>query len=183
VITFARETVAQIRPDMAPLIEEHWRALARNQDLVPLDVDWGLYEAIESRGGLVVVSARDEAETGGMATATGGAAARDEVGSGTDDGAAAVRGQLVGYAVYMVRAHPHYRSTLFANADLFWITPGARGVGVGKRLFAFVEAELRALGVAVMNTYYKLAYPQAEKLLEHLGHEKIEAVFQKVLVG
>jgi GNAT superfamily N-acetyltransferase len=150
-ITFQTETVDQIWPDMGPLIAEHWRALARNQDLVPLDVDIDMYRAIERAGRLMVAAVRND-------------------------------GALCGYAVYMVTFHPHYRTTLFANADLFWVTPDRRGAGVGMRMFRFVEEQLRGMGVKVMNTYYKTAHPEAERLLEALGHEKIEAVFQKVLV-
>lgn len=150
-ITFARETFAQCYPDMAPLLREHWEALARNREIVPLAVDEAVYQAAEARDALVAVTARDA-------------------------------GALVGYAVYFLRRHPHYNTTLWATNDVFWITPDARRVGVGKRLFEFVETTLKGLGVVVMNTSYKLQHPEAGPLLQAMGHEPIEMVHQKVLV-
>jgi GNAT superfamily N-acetyltransferase len=149
---FARETMAQVYPDMLALLEEHWRALARNQDAVPLLVDQEFYRRAEAAGGLMAATARTDA------------------------------GALAGYAVYFLRFHPHYVTTRWAASDVFWVTPGARGAGVGMRLFLFVEAELRREGARVMNTSYKLAHPQAGRLLDYLGHEPIEAVHQKVLL-
>lgn len=90
-------------------------------------------------------------------------------------------GKLIGYAVYFTRYHPHYRQTFWATNDIFWVTPTSRGAGVGVRLFRFVEETLRGLGVEIMNTSFKLAHPEAKPILEHLGHEAIETVYQKVL--
>lgn len=149
--TFARETMAQAYPDIARLLHEHWRTLARNQDTIPLAVDEEAYRRADADGRMFVATARNET------------------------------GVLVGYAVYFLRYHPHYVTTLWASSDVFWLTPSARGAGVGMRLFAFVEAELQALGVKVMNTSFKLAHPQAGPLLARLGHEPIESTYQKVL--
>ncbi len=149
-VTFQRETLAQSLADILGMTEEHWRALARNKDIIPLDVDVAVYEAMEKANSLMILTVRDD-------------------------------GRLIGYSVYIVRPHPHYRTTKWALSDLFWITPKKRGAGVGKRMFEAAEMELRKMGVVVMNTYHKLAHPEAGPLLESLGHEPIEMTYQKVI--
>lgn len=90
-------------------------------------------------------------------------------------------GLLTGYAVYLVRAHPHYRQHVWANADIFWLHPAMRGASIGKALFEFVEADLRAAGVAVMHTTFKTGHPHPAPILETLGHAHVEMGYSKRL--
>jgi hypothetical protein len=89
--------------------------------------------------------------------------------------------RLVGYALYFIAPQIHYRETMWAESDIFWIAPEFRRPTAALRLFAFAEDQLRARGVVVMHTRAKNAHPAAGRVLEHLGHEPIETVYAKVL--
>lgn len=91
-------------------------------------------------------------------------------------------GKILGYAIYFVGPHLHYRDHKWALSDIFWVTPERRGIMVGKRLFGLAEKVLRENGVSVMHTTSKIAHPSAGRLLEHFGHEHIEAGHAKVLL-
>ena len=90
-------------------------------------------------------------------------------------------GRMVGYAVYFVRPHLHYRGVTWATSDIFWLAPEARAGMTGLRLFRFAEAALRRRGAVVMHTTHKLAHPAAGRLLAHLGHTPIERGYSKLL--
>lgn len=92
-------------------------------------------------------------------------------------------GTLVGYACYIVDYHLHYKSTLWAVSDIFWLAPECRKAGVGMRLFKFVESVLHDRGVIVMHTTFKVAHPAAGRLLEAMGHATIEGGCSKVIGG
>lgn len=89
-------------------------------------------------------------------------------------------GVLIGYAFALVDTHLHYRSTLFASLDLYYLLPAHRGGRTALRLFQALEAELAARGVvkAVGNT--KLAADQG-RLFQHLGWRETERLFVKTL--
>ena len=96
---------------------------------------------------------------------------------------ARLNGVLVGYAIYFVRQHPHYQNSIWAVSDIFWLDGNVRGLGLGRGLFQFTEESLRAEGVAVMHTTYKVEHPAAGNLLESMGHELIEHGRAKMLLG
>jgi L-amino acid N-acyltransferase YncA len=90
-------------------------------------------------------------------------------------------GELIGYAVYFVRQHPHYQGVRWAVSDIYWIAPEHRGRLLGLRLFQVVEDELRKAGVQVMHTTGKTVHPQAKRLLLSMGHTEIEWGVGKIL--
>ena len=90
-------------------------------------------------------------------------------------------GALVGYAVYIVKRHPHYRNHIWAISDLFWVDPSHRDGKIGDALFAFIEDSLHAKGVHVMHTTVKVAHPAPAFLLSRRGHAKIETGYSKRL--
>jgi L-amino acid N-acyltransferase YncA len=90
-------------------------------------------------------------------------------------------GRLIGYAVYFVRKHPHYRNHTWAVSDLFWVNPSYRDGRIGDNLFAFIEKTLTDKGVHVMHTTCKTAHPAPAFLLQRRGHDKIEYGFSKRL--
>ena len=89
--------------------------------------------------------------------------------------------KLVGYAIYFVRPHPHYKDHTWAISDIFWLDPECRGHGAGKGLFQFAENQLRDEGVTGIHTTSKVEHPQAGRLLEGLGHTLIEHGYAKIL--
>lgn len=58
-VTFQRERLTDIRAEIEPLLELHWREIAHYQD-IPLDPDWMLYEHSEDSGILRTYTARHD---------------------------------------------------------------------------------------------------------------------------
>lgn len=113
-------------------------------DDIPLEPDYELYHQLEQIGILRIYTIR----------------------TGSDG--------LVGYAVYFLRRHMHYRNHSWAISDLVMVCPGHRKLGVGNRLFDFIEADLRQHGVSVMHTTSKVMHPELAFLLQSRCHKKIE---------
>jgi hypothetical protein len=90
-------------------------------------------------------------------------------------------GKLIGYACYFIHRNLHYKSMIQAVSDIFWLAPEARGSRTAVRFFTFIETALTLYGVHIMHTTHKTAHPAAGRVLEHLGHALIEAVYSKVL--
>ena len=90
---------------------------------------------------------------------------------------------LIGYAIYVVMPHMHYRQNVWARCDLIWIKPEYRRAHIGKGLLAFVEAQLALEGVSVMHTTGKTAHPELLALLLSEGHEHTEFGCSKRLKG
>lgn len=57
---YAVELWADVKGEMAPMFERHWREIALNHAEVPLDIDHARYDALAAAGALHVVTARDE---------------------------------------------------------------------------------------------------------------------------
>lgn len=143
-ITCATETYAQVIDEIKPLFNAHWCELALNQDAIELDPDYEYYELMDRADRMLVVTARDN------------------------------DGPIVGYAVYFIDRHKHYRQHKWAVADIIWLHPDHRRGRVGDGLLAFVEQALKVRGVSVMHTTSKTAHPALARLLDHRGHEMIE---------
>lgn len=56
-VDYARESVAEVRDEIGPLLENHWREVAFYQD-IPLSPDWPAYEKADATGFLRVYTAR-----------------------------------------------------------------------------------------------------------------------------
>ncbi len=87
-------------------------------------------------------------------------------------------GKLVGYYVSVVRAHPHYKSTLYGMVDIYFILPEYRKAAVGLQFFRELEKSMRALGVQSLLSMTKKHHDMS-RLFERLGWTPIETVFQK----
>lgn len=59
-ITFATETVADVRGDIGPLLQFHYDELAMHKDAISLAPDWQRYLALEQARRLLVFTARDD---------------------------------------------------------------------------------------------------------------------------
>jgi hypothetical protein len=85
---------------------------------------------------------------------------------------------LVGYQFYVVDTHIHYRTTLFAASDLYFVHPNCRGGRTAMRLFKAAEAALALQGVVKVISNTKLAHDQG-RLLRALGWREAERLFVK----
>lgn len=92
-----------------------------------------------------------------------------------------VDGKLVGYAIYVVKRHPHYTTKRWALSDIFWLAPEYRRYGSGRAMFEKVEEELKVMGVDVCHTTFKVDHPAAGMLLATMGHAHVEQGYSKKL--
>ena len=108
---------------------------------------------------------------------------------------------LIGYAVFFVRTHPHYKTKLWATSDIFWIKPKTRRTygwsrcwrtirhalrlasksGISDRLFEFAEADLRQEGAHVIHITTKVSHPAAGIFLRGRNYRHVEHGFSKIL--
>lgn len=89
-------------------------------------------------------------------------------------------GTLVGYCIMIVGSELHYKSTLAATMDIFWLAPEHRGGSGGLRLFRAVEKELRRRGVRRVYMGSKL-HRDSSRLFTALQYVPVEVWFSKIL--
>jgi GNAT superfamily N-acetyltransferase len=91
-------------------------------------------------------------------------------------------GRLVGYYINIIGHHPHYRGSLFAFLDSFFLLPEYRRGTAGIRLFRVMEQSMRGLGVQKM-TAVSTFKRDVSPLFRRLGWKPVETTFTKVLGG
>lgn len=89
-------------------------------------------------------------------------------------------GELIGYIVFIIRPHLHYKSCLTATEDIYYVKKEYRRGRVGLRLFMYAEQVLKGLGVnrVVMHTKVHL---DNSRIFEYLGYKNTDKVFSKML--
>lgn len=90
-------------------------------------------------------------------------------------------GVLCGYALFLLRRHPHYQASLQALEDVIYIAPALRRLGLGRTLLRETETILRGLGCQTVIHGVKLAHPALGELLEAEGYTPVERVYSKRL--
>lgn len=89
-------------------------------------------------------------------------------------------GKIVGYHVSVVRPHLHYKSSLSAFVDMYYLHPDFRQGMTGVRLFKEVEKSLKARGVQKMFTGTKLSLDMG-RIFERLGWHETERLYTKYI--
>ena len=89
-------------------------------------------------------------------------------------------GELIGYIVFTISRHMHYRSCVTAFEDLYFVRKDYRKGRVGIKLFQYAEKVLRQFGIhrIVMHTKVHL---DNSRLFEYLGYKWTDKVFTKIL--
>lgn len=88
-------------------------------------------------------------------------------------------GRMVGYHLSFIRPHLHYKNSLSAIVDIYFVLPECRG-GAGFKLLRFVEQSLKARGVQKIFTACKLHH-DIGTLFDRLGYTEIERMYTKVI--
>ncbi len=151
--TYCVEKLADCRAELEGLLPLHWQEIARDRDnpKFQLKPDWKTYHQLEEMGQLWIMVCR-------------------------------IDGKMVGYLIGFVRRQLHYADSLAFNADIFYLLPEHRKGRIGLELFRQAEKALRRRGVDKMYLGSKSAeHLDRSKLFLHLGFERIEYVFAKVL--
>ena len=116
-ITYQVERWAEFVKDGEQLFPCHYKELARDQDKIPLDINYDLYVDADARGIGHIATVRDDGKLAGYA--------------------------LLGV---MPHLH-YKSAGLMAMIDVYYLKPEYRVGGIGARLLMFVEITLREKGV------------------------------------
>lgn len=85
---------------------------------------------------------------------------------------------LVGYAVFFVGPHMHYRRTSYANNDVLFVHPRYRGAGI--RLIRFAERALKEMGVERILFHVKVDH-DFRPILHRMGYADEDVIVGKLL--
>lgn len=87
---------------------------------------------------------------------------------------------LIGYAIFIVQPHLHYKTCKTAFEDIYFLKKEHRLGRTGIRLFQFAEEALRADGVdrIIMHTKVHL---DNSRLFEYLGYKHTDKLYTKIL--
>ena len=86
-------------------------------------------------------------------------------------------GELVGYAVYWIKRHPHY-NVLVADADVIFLRKDYRVGSTGIKLLRFSEDKLKEKGINVIVQRTK-KHKDLGRLFKFLKYEHAEEVYIK----
>jgi GNAT superfamily N-acetyltransferase len=88
--------------------------------------------------------------------------------------------ELIGYIIFCVHGHLHYKSCMTAFEDIYFVKKEYRKGRVGIRLFQYAEKVLKERGVnrIILSTKVHL---DNSKLFEYLGYKWTDKTFSKML--
>lgn len=151
-VRFEIEPLHRLKDELPPLFERHHRDLGRNKDSVPLDPHWDMMMQLSAMSFLQILAAR------------------------------APNGELIGYMFNLVGPHMHYRTTLHATVDMFWLDPEFRRGLTGCKMLRANENEMRKLGVVRYMISQNLIFDRRMRLLfNRLGYVACDIHYAKVL--
>ena len=88
--------------------------------------------------------------------------------------------ELIGYALFIVHPHLHYKSCITAFEDIYFLKKEHRKGRVGIRLFQFAEDVLKKEGVHRIIMHTKI-HMDNTRLFEYLGYKLTDKLFTKIL--
>ena len=91
-----------------------------------------------------------------------------------------VDGVAVGYAVFIIHPHLHYKSCKTAFEDVYFIDKAYRKGRVGIKLFQYAEQVLKRCGVNRIIMHTKI-HMDNSRLFEYLGYKLTDKLFTKML--
>jgi GNAT superfamily N-acetyltransferase len=89
-------------------------------------------------------------------------------------------GALVGYYIGIVTHHPHYKSVIFASADIYYLAPEYRKAQNGVLFLQFIEKSLKEAGAHMMVMGTKLQ-KDLSLIYEAMRYTETDRVFRKWL--
>ena len=89
--------------------------------------------------------------------------------------------QLVGYAVFFMRKHLHYKGHSWAANDIICVHPDYRDGKIGTNLVQFWEQDLQARGIHVVHVNVKVAHPALGFVLRLEKYTTVEHGLEKRL--
>lgn len=89
-------------------------------------------------------------------------------------------GKLIGYSFWIVANHLHYRTWMYAVADIYWLDPAQRKTGVSFDFFNKTEEWLKSLGVKSVNIQDKVNHSH-NSFFGKLGYTPTEQNYEKII--
>lgn len=86
---------------------------------------------------------------------------------------------LIGYHIAMIHPHLHYKSSITAFTDIFYLAPAYRVGMVGYRMLKFMRDSVKDRGVQKIYMGTKLTH-DIGPLLDRLGFKAIERIYSLV---
>jgi len=87
-------------------------------------------------------------------------------------------GKIIGYTVYIMMPHLHYKQNMFAYNDLIYVDQAHRGSRVGYTLLKKAEEYLKDKGADSITVHMKPEH-SFEGLLNKMGYNQSEILFEK----
>jgi GNAT superfamily N-acetyltransferase len=87
---------------------------------------------------------------------------------------------LIGYLIFIVSPHLHYKSCMTAIEDIYFVSKEYRKGRVGIKLFQYAEQVLKDRGVNRI-VYHTKVHLDNSRLFEYLGYKMTDKVFSKML--
>jgi len=88
--------------------------------------------------------------------------------------------KLVGYIIFFVAPHIHYKSCITAQEDIYYLKKEYRKGRTGIKLFQFADNLLKEQGVNRV-IYNTKVHQDNSRLFEYLGYKFVDKVFTKML--
>lgn len=92
-----------------------------------------------------------------------------------------VDNHMMGFVMYHVFPHLHYKDVTTASCDILGVRHIARGLGVGRALVEHAEHVFRELGVRYMSHMFRVCY-DTKPLFPKLGFKLAEQGYLKELL-
>lgn len=85
---------------------------------------------------------------------------------------------LVGYNVFVVRGHPHYRASVSANQDIIFLNDKMREGFAGYRFMKWCDDQLKREGVQTIYQHVRITR-NFGPLLERMGYRLMDLIYAK----
>jgi len=89
-------------------------------------------------------------------------------------------GELIGYIVFFIQPHVHYKDCKTAFEDVYFVKKEYRKGRIGIKLFQYAEYALKRIGVNRIIMHTKV-HMDNSKLFEYLDYKWTDKVFSKML--
>ena len=87
---------------------------------------------------------------------------------------------LIGYYIAIVTPHLHYKQSLTAVTDIYYLDPEYRFGRIAIDFFKFIESSLKDRGVQRIYTMTK-SFANKGKIFEYLGYTEKERIYTKMI--
>lgn len=88
--------------------------------------------------------------------------------------------ELIGYIIFIIQPHLHYKTCLTAFEDLYYLKKEYRLGRIGIRMFKYAEEVLKRIGVNRIIMHTKV-HQDNSKLFEYLGYKNTDKLFTKLI--